>query len=433
MKASLLLVASILLGCVLLASSTVYFKEDFSEPGWENRWVESKFKEKDGTAGDFVLTAGKWYDDENHKGMQTTPDARFFQISAKMTEFSNKGKDLVLQYSVKHEQKIDCGGGYIKTLPAGLDQNQFHGESPYNIMFGPDICGSSTKKVHVILNYKGTNHLTKRSITAETDQLSHLYTLIIHPDQTYEVLIDNKEKAKGNLLEDWDFLPPKEIPDPAVSKPSDWVDEKEISDPEAKKPEGWDDIPEFIADPDAKKPGDWDDELDGEWEAPMINNPEFKGEWKAAQIPNPAYKGEWVHPKIPNPEYNDDKEIYAYDSHAFIGIEIWQVKAGTIFDDFLVTDDVAAAKEEAEKFLKKAEGEKKMFDKLEEEKRKKEEEERKKREEERKKDEANAAEDLDDDDEDDDEDDENDDDENDENDDDDDEEKAATHKEKEDL
>lgn len=39
---------------------------------------------------------------------------------------------------------------------------------------------------------------------------------------------------------------------------------------------GWDDIPATIVDPEAKRPDDWDDELDGEWEAPTISNPEFK-------------------------------------------------------------------------------------------------------------------------------------------------------------
>lgn len=29
---------------------------------------------------------------------------------------------------------------------------------------GPDICGYSTKKVHVIFNYKGKNHLIKKEI-----------------------------------------------------------------------------------------------------------------------------------------------------------------------------------------------------------------------------------------------------------------------------
>lgn len=40
----------------------------------------------------------------------------------------------------------------------------------------------------------------------------------------------------------------------------------------------------------ASKPDDWDDEEDGEWEAPLIDNPEFKGEWKPKMIPNPDYK-----------------------------------------------------------------------------------------------------------------------------------------------
>jgi calreticulin len=229
-------------------------------------------------------------------------------------------------------------------------------------MFGPDICGS-TKRVHAIFNYKGKNHLIKKEIRAEGDTKTHLYTLIVKPDQTFQVLVDDKEVRSGSLPADWDFLPPKEIKDPAVSKPADWVDEKEIVDPAAKKPEGWDDIPSQIKDPEAQKPDDWDDELDGEWEAPLIDNPEYKGEWKAPKIPNPAYKGEWVHPLIPNPEYKEDNEIYAYNSNAFVGIEIWQVKSGTIFDNFLVTDDVEVAKEWAEKTKATQEGEKEAEEK----------------------------------------------------------------------
>lgn len=36
------------------------------------------------------------------------------------------------------------------------------------------------------------------------------------------------------------------------------------------------DKPETIPDPDAKKPDDWDEDMDGEWEPPMIANPEYK-------------------------------------------------------------------------------------------------------------------------------------------------------------
>jgi len=245
----------------------------------------------------------------------------------------------------------------VKILPDILDQTNFNGESPYNIMFGPDICGT-TKRVHLIFNYKGKNHLIKHEVRCESDEYTHLYTLILNPDQTYQILIDNKEVRKGNLIDDWSFLPAKEILDPSVSKPADWVNEKEIPDPNAVKPTGWDDIPAQITDAGATRPEDWDTELDGEWEAPLVDNPEYKGEWKVPKIPNHAYKGEWIHPTIPNPEYLEDHEIYAYQSNKYLAIEIWQVKSGTIFDNFLVTDDVKIAEQWAEKSKIQQEGEK---------------------------------------------------------------------------
>jgi len=349
--------------CVALSTAEIFFSEEFNE-GWDKRWVISNNKVKEGTAGEFKVTAGKYFNDaEADKGLQTGQDARFYQISAEFPkEFSNKGKTLVFQFSVKHQQEIDCGGGYFKILPAGLDQANFNGDSPYNIMFGPDICGH-TKRTHVIFNYKGKNHLLKNDIPCLADEFSHVYSLYVFPNNTFSVLIDGKEEKTENLVDNWDFLPPKQILDPNVSKPADWVDEKEITDPEDKKPEGYDDIPKQIRDPDANKPEDWDTELDGEWEAPLIENPAYKGEWKAKKIPNPKFKGEWVHPKIDNPEYKDDPEIYAFNSNKFIGLEIWQVKAGTIFDNILITDDIEVAKEWAKKTEKTREAEKAAHEK----------------------------------------------------------------------
>merc|ERR1712137_661839 len=332
---------------VLAVAGKAHFSENFNDDAWTDRWVESASKGSD--AGNWVHTAAKFAIDENDKGIKTGTDYRFYQLSSMFEEFSNKDEDLVFQFSIANEQRLDCGGGYIKLLPAGIDQQNFNGDSPYNIMFGPDICGS-TKRVHVILSYKGENHLINHNIPCETDTFTHVYTLIIHPDQTYEVLIDNVEKRSGSLTEDWDFLAPKQIKDPNQSKPEDWVDEATIPDPEATKPEGWDDIPQFIVDPDAEQPEDWDTELDGEWEAPLMPNPDYQGEWSAPMIPNPDYKGPWVHPMIDNPDYAYDSEIYAYKT-AGVGIEIWQVKSGSLFDNILVTNDPAEAKAAAESIV----------------------------------------------------------------------------------
>lgn len=155
----------------------------------------------------------------------------------------------------------------------------------------------------------------------QDDEYSHLYTLIVNPDNTYEVKIDNKKVESGNLEDDWDFLPPKKIKDPEAKKPEDWDDREKIPDPDDKKPEvsllefsqllfvcrcntlmflwwwlmmmiifqDWD-KPENIPDPDAKKPDDWDEEMDGEWEPPMVTNPDYKVEIAQYSQPMISYR-----------------------------------------------------------------------------------------------------------------------------------------------
>merc|ERR1711968_390915 len=232
-------------------------------------------------------------------------------------------------------------------------------------------------------NYKEKNLLKDKDMRTESDELTHVYTLVVKPDNTYEVQIDMNKVDSGTLEDGWSFLEPKQIRDPEEKKTEDWVDEAEIDDPEDKKPEGYDDIPAKIADPKATKPDDWDDESDGTWEAPQIDNPEFKGEWKAKRISNPAYKGVWEAKMIDNPKYAPDDKLYSYPKFSTVGIDVWQVKSGTIFDNIFVTDDVEYAKAHAEKTWKAAkDGEKAAKEKKDEEERAKKEEERKKKEEE---------------------------------------------------
>lgn len=53
--------------------------------------------------------------------------------------------------------------------------------------------------------------LTVRLFCLQDDVFTHLYTLIVRPDNTYEVKIDNEKVESGELETDWDFLPPKKI------------------------------------------------------------------------------------------------------------------------------------------------------------------------------------------------------------------------------
>merc|ERR1711918_17092 len=100
---------------------------------------------------------------------------------------------------------------------------------------------------------------------------------------------------------------------------------------------------------------------------------------------NPAYKGVWEAKLIDNPKYKSDDKLGQYAKFSTVGIDVWQVKAGTIFDNILITDDVEYATQHAEKTWKsQVDGEKAAKEKADEEKRKAEEEARAKAEEERK-------------------------------------------------
>merc|ERR1712070_982352 len=237
----------------------------------------------------------------------------------------------------------------LKIGPKMSDSTTFGDPTPYNIMFGPDKCGY-TKRTHLIFNYDGKNVLKKSDLSykQEDEGTSHLYRLVVKPDNTARVEIDQEKIYEGSIKEDWEVLKPKEIDDPDDKKPSDWVEDSMMDDPESNKPDDW--VEEKrIVDSEAKKPDDWDDEEDGEWEAPMKDNPEFKGEWIAKRISNPAYKGFWEAKKIANPEFKDDDSLYKYADFGFLGFDLWQVKGGTIFDNIIITDD----KSEADMFAKK--------------------------------------------------------------------------------
>merc|ERR1712012_1337198 len=336
-------------GSLGLASGKIFFSESFGA-GWEDRWTLSKWKESEGTSGKWVATAGKWFADEaEDTGIQTGEDSKFFGISAQFDSFSNDGKEIIIQYQAKYEKDIECGGGYLKIGPTMSDLTTFGDPTAYNIMFGPDKC-DYTKRTHLIFNYKGKNVLKKSDLAykQEPDGTSHLYRLIVKPDNTVRVEIDAEKIYEGSLKEDWELLAAKEISDPDDKKPSDWVDDSMMDDPEDKKPDDWTDE-KRIVDEEAKKPDDWDDEEDGEWEAPMKDNPAYKGDWYVKRISNPAYKGIWEAKKIANPEFVDDDALYKYDDFSFIGFDLWQVKGGTIFDNVIITDDAA----EADDFVKK--------------------------------------------------------------------------------
>jgi len=75
-------------------------------------------------------------------------------------------------------------------------------------MFGPDLCGYDVSHVHAIFNHKGTNLLKTEKVSLEysdKNEFTHLYTLHVKPDGTYEIFFDQVSKASGKLVDAWDF------------------------------------------------------------------------------------------------------------------------------------------------------------------------------------------------------------------------------------
>ncbi|CAK9180626.1 unnamed protein product [Ilex paraguariensis] len=126
-------VSVLFLSLITSSFSEIIFEERF-EDGWQSRWVKSDWKKSEGKAGSFKHTAGQWAGDPDDKGIQTSADAKHFAISAKIPEFINKNRTLVLQYSIKFEQDIECGGGYIKLLSGFVNQKKFGGDTPYRFV-----------------------------------------------------------------------------------------------------------------------------------------------------------------------------------------------------------------------------------------------------------------------------------------------------------
>ncbi|KAL2941465.1 Calreticulin-3 [Bienertia sinuspersici] len=190
------------------------------------------------------------------------------------------------------------------------------------------------------------NYPLKKDLQSETDKMTHFFTFILRPDATYSILVDNRERDSGSLYTDWDILPPRKIKDVKAKKPADWKEKEYIDDPNDVKLEGYDSIPSEIPDPKAKQ---------------KIKDPNYKGKWKA--------------PWIDNLEFEDDPDLYVLKPINYVGIEVWQVKSGSVYDNILICDDPQYAKQVVDEIFANREVEKEAFEEAEKVRKAREEEE----------------------------------------------------------
>lgn len=328
----------------------------------------------------------------NDLGLVMKTPSSFHAISYRFNNtFKTVNDTLVLQYEVKTQNGLTCGGAYIKLLTENFNSSTFDNTTSFQLMFGPDKCGANDN-VHLILNklnpitkQQEPKHLVLPLMTRSTP-LSTLYTLILLPDGSYEIRINGNVVLAGNFVHQPHLLnpplfPPQEIIDELDFKPSDWDDleyvadesvskpvdyditygSSYIPDPSVVKPQGWlEDEPNYIHNPLAEQPTEWDEDEDGKWWPPIIKNPKCLvgcGKWQAPLIPNQNYKGPWIQPvkknpnfqgeweprRIPNPHFYNDSYPHNFEPIGGLGFELWTIENDILFDNIYLGHSIAEA------------------------------------------------------------------------------------------
>lgn len=245
---------------------------------------------------------------KNDQGLFIQGENSHYAISAASEQpFTFKhDRPIVVQYEVKKERPQECSGAYAKLIADSkyFDPHYFNDMTPFAILFGPDYCGS---KNEILLQLTQRNSQTGRHETwklrnqlrSSVDTvLSTLYTLIIHQDETFNILVNNVSVFEGSLQNDFDLI---------------------SSDGTENMPEWWDDR-EYIRDPTAM-PALGEDEAT--WDAPFIKNANYHGPWTG-------------HGGDPPTSSLTRGQLLPI---AGVGFEIWSVEAGIIFDNIIVTQD----------------------------------------------------------------------------------------------
>jgi hypothetical protein len=183
-------------------------REDFSDTvDWRERWVESSWKRATDEAGEWELASGNVTGSTDNLGLRTVPapdvpEGKYYTISTRFPPFSSMGKSLVVQYVVKNEASDgSCGGMYVKLFPSSVNQRMLRDNDDYLIMFGPDICGAEKLVTHLIVRdeREGDHRKVENMPLPNLDPLSHVWTLVIGPNRTWEVHHDLELSRDGDL------------------------------------------------------------------------------------------------------------------------------------------------------------------------------------------------------------------------------------------
>ncbi len=77
----------------LLAEGHIWFKEDFNNDSWKDRWIISDFGDSNIQMGAINHTAGSYYGNIRDKGLKTSENNKHYALSAEFKEpFTNRDR-----------------------------------------------------------------------------------------------------------------------------------------------------------------------------------------------------------------------------------------------------------------------------------------------------------------------------------------------------
>ncbi|KAH7825748.1 putative calreticulin family protein [Monocercomonoides exilis] len=171
-----------------------------SNPSYTGRWVISRRSYDYEQALNPVLTAAS--------------RGSLHAISLKV-DVSLSNPYLYLQFIAKGEiYPFGCGGGTLKLFTEEINQKNYSSDTPFFIQFGPDYCGSKDSIIFIIqkINPKTNeivaHQLTKNIPSGFSTNFSHLYSLCLSADDTFEIMVDGKSVLQGSLHDKTLFSPP---------------------------------------------------------------------------------------------------------------------------------------------------------------------------------------------------------------------------------
>ncbi len=127
-------------------------------------------------------------------GLQTITNNADYHLSSNFTPFSNVGKTLTLQYTLKTTQTITCSQNFL-TVYSNSTSDFF--------AFGPYTCTGSSQIILAFSNNGDVYQINKIIDPEYVLNTAVAYKLVVPPNGSYSVYINNAVVASGSLSNDF--------------------------------------------------------------------------------------------------------------------------------------------------------------------------------------------------------------------------------------